>query len=339
MVCLGRVILLSLAFLLYSQHVFALRVLVIEPERSDSTLYEAFGRVRAELELQTFEVVVLKRGTDRIETTTLESEAQAHGAFAAVALQRDENSTTADLWIVDRVTGKIVLRKLKIDDGKDGPTLLAIRAVDLLRTSLTELAPGERPPSDVVGVDQTTPPLEVAQFAQSLPTFQLKLGAAILAHPSLGVSAGTAVDVIYHPLPRISLGLKFVGPVFGGEYHAPNGDASVRQEFGTIRAAFNFGASRPGPRWEWGPAMGIGASHLSATGVVDPPLVAMQNNLWALALLGGLNVAHFFTDFVSLDFEVAALCLIPQPVIAVADQQSSPLTVQGLATLSLGISF
>ncbi len=331
--------LIGVAWLLVAGQSFALRVLLVEPPQSDATLFEAFGRLRAELELQSFEVEVLKPSVERINTDSLELEAQTRSAFAAVALQRNLGSTTVELWIVDRVTGKTVLRKLKIDDGKDGPTLLAIRAVDLLRTSLLELDPGERPPPDVVGVEDEPPPIALAEFTRSLPQFQVKLGGSLLIHPSLGASGGAAIEIIYHPVPRMALGLKFVGPVFGGEYQASNGAASVRQEFAVVRFAWNFGSSQSGSRWEWGPVAGVGVSHLTATGVVESPLVARQSDLWGFALLGGINLEYYFTDAVSLSTEASILGLVPQPVIAVTDQESAPLAIQGVGTANLGISF
>src|SRR5690606_31446781 len=142
----------------------ALRVVVVRPEAKDPALFEAFGRLRAELALQGFEVVVLQDSGDPIDTSSLELEAQSRDALAAIAFQREEDSTTAEVHIVDRVTGKTVTRKLRISSAKDGPLLLAIRAAELLRTSLLELEPGKPPPPDIVGTRREPPPRDVVRF-------------------------------------------------------------------------------------------------------------------------------------------------------------------------------
>ncbi len=334
-----RAFLFCVALLTCAQAALALRVLVVRPAPSDAALFEAFGRLRAELALQGFDVVVLENADTPIDTDVLEVEAQSRDAFAAVALQREAGSTTAKVHIVDRVTGKTVTRKLKISSGQDGPMLLAIRSADLLRASLLELRPGEQPPPDVVGAERKAPPSEVVRFAHEPPHLQVVVGGAALGHPDLGFSFGTTVGLLSRPIPRLSLGVEFSGPAFGGEYQTTDGVATVRQEFGIVRGAWNLGDLQSGRHWEWGPLIGVGVAHIDARGRVEPPLVSQSRDLWAFAVVGGGHLDAFLSESVSMGVEASCLGLVPQPVVAVAEDRSTPLSVQGVVSLRLGVAF
>lgn len=217
--------------------------------------------------------------------------------------------------------------------------LLAIRAADLLRTSLLELGPGERPPPDVVGVEAAAPAAQVVRFSRSLPRFQIAAGALFTFHRELGGAVGASLAGNYRVVERLELGVEFAGPAFGGEYRADGGAARVRQEWGMLRGVWNFGATDPGPRWEWGPVLGAGLVHLEASGEVEAPLVSQTQTLWALGALGGAQVERYFGESVSLGLTIFTLGVIPQPVVAVALEKSAPLGVQGVSTLRLGVSF
>lgn len=318
---------------------YAQRVLVVRPPTDDATLFEAFGRLKAELALQGFEIVVESGVRGPMDPDVLEIAASREEAFAAISLQREEDGTTAEVHIVDRVTGKTITRKLIISSAKDGPMLLAIRAADLLRTSLLELGPGERPPEDVVGVEESPPPDEVVRFSRSLPRFQIAAGGMATFEPVLGLSAGVTFSGNFRPVPRLQIGFEFVGPAFGGEYHAKGGSATVRQEWGLLRSFWNFGPINPGPRFEWGPTLGAGLVHVDARGEVEPPLVAQRETLSAFGALGGVQIESYFSETVSLGLSLAALGLIPQPVVAVHTERSAPIGVQGVSTLRFGVSF
>ncbi len=335
-----RLILLWLACgLLLSSAALAQRVLLVTPPATDPALYEAFGRLRAEVELQRFEVEVLPNAGEALSPDVLEAEAQARGAFAAISLERSKSGTTADIRIVDRVTGKTTTRRLSIESTGDGPTLLAIRAVDLLRVSLLELSPGERPPADVVGVEAAPPAPEVVQFAAHERRFQVQLGGLSLVSPTLGASLGVTASLRARPVPRMTVGASLGGTLEHGEFRTASGAATVRQELLLAHVSWSFGEPVPGARWEWGPEVAVGAVHVEATGQVEQPLVSRTDQGWSAAAALGMKAERFFNDTLSVAGQVSALGLFPQPVIAVDEKESSPLALQALATLSFGVSF
>lgn len=325
--------------LLFASPACAQKVLLVRPAQDDRALYEAYGRLSAELELQRFEVEVLDAATAPGDSAALEAEAQARGAFAAIALERGSSGTSAEVCLVDRVTGKITLRRLAIEPSREGPTLLALRAVDLLRTSLAELPPGEPPPPDVLGVDPHPPPPEVIEFARRPERFRASVSALLSYHPDIGAGIGASLAIDYRLLPRLFVGVHLAGPLFGSSYEASTGSASVRREFFLATVRYDFSPKRAGRRWEWGPMLGLGPHHLEASGNVEPPLVSATADSWAFAITASLYARWFFAQNVALAAEAGGLAITPGPVIAVDTEQSPRLGFHALGSLGLTVAF
>lgn len=315
---------------------WAQRVLLARPPATDRLLFEAFGRLHAELELQSFEVIVLEDQAALKSADELERAAQDRGAFAAIALRRAGQGTTARILIVDRVTGKSTTRDLLIEESPNGPTLLAVRAADLLRASLVEFEPGERPPREVVGVVNTPPPPEVVQFAAKHRRFEFHAGVSALFNPELGYAAGPLFGARLR-LGRLRLSLDAQGPLHGAEFRSNNGVATVRQEYGMLSLGWNLGSGDGD--WELGPTLGAGVYHLRATSVVTSPFVALVDEAWSFSASVGFAVEYFFNQSLNVGLAVGGLALLPRPVIAVDDAHSSPIAPQGQGALHLGVAF
>ncbi|MGK3994857.1 hypothetical protein [Sorangium sp. So ce1024] len=128
----------------------ASRVALVEADADDPLVREAATRLTAELGAAGFEVVVVPRAGDGDVRAALERAAQDQGAFAAAAIFRSRSGAAADLWIVDRVTQKTVVRTVEVA-GAAAPSVMAVRAVELLQASLLEaslLASRARPRPD-----------------------------------------------------------------------------------------------------------------------------------------------------------------------------------------------
>ena len=323
---------------LFPLEAWAQQVLLARPPASDPLLFEAFGRLHAELELGSFEVIILEDQATLTSIDDLERAAQDRGAFAAIALRRGGQGTTARILIVDRVTGKSTTRNLLIDQSPNGPTLLAVRAADLLRASLVEFEPGEAPPKEVVGVVKTPPPPEVAQFARKPRRFELHAGGLGLFNPELGYAVGPLLGARLR-LGRLRLGLTFLGPLHGAEFQSNNGVATVRQELGNVTVGWNLASQEEAGHWEFGPTLGAGVYHLKATSVVAPPLIAKPDELWSFSASAGFAIQYFFNPTFNIGLAVGGLALLPRPVIAVYDAHSSAVAFQGQAALHLGVAF
>jgi hypothetical protein len=315
----------------------AQRVLLARPPATDSTLSEAFNRLRAELLLQDFEVDVLETGARKLTPDELEAAAQEADAFAGIALNRHGSGANADVSIADRVTGKITVRRLAITAGADSPRILAVRAVDLLRASLRELPVDQRPPPDVVGVTAAPAPDSVRAFTEERARFQISAAAVALGSTrEISNGYGPSLGFWYYATPRLGLGALVVGPLVGARYRAVNGSANVRQELAVLRATFNL-LDRAG--LELGPVLGAGVYHLHAQGEVTLPLTAQTATVWSFAGSGGVEARLRVSQALWLGAAAQALLLTPRPVVGI-DTSSEPLGQPLLlASAGLGVAF
>ncbi|WP_437736897.1 hypothetical protein [Sorangium sp. So ce1335] len=137
----------------------ASRVAIVEADADDPLVREAATRLKAELGAAGFEVVVVPRAGGGDVRAALERAAQDEGAFAAAAIFRSRAGAAADLWIVDRVTQKTVVRTVEVA-GAAAPSVMAVRAVELLQASLLEanlLASRARPDGGADGGGAAVP--------------------------------------------------------------------------------------------------------------------------------------------------------------------------------------
>ena len=104
--------------------------------------------LRAEFEALGMQVELEDRGPNEIVPRDLNLVARRHQAVAAVRVLLAAG--VVEVWIADRVTGKVVLRDVIEHSGaKVDETLVALRAVELLRGSLMELDAPHEPRGDV----------------------------------------------------------------------------------------------------------------------------------------------------------------------------------------------
>src|SRR5215471_14650858 len=100
--------LFGMAACLIARDAAAERVLLLRPLSADAALDEAFNRLRAELELNEFEVVTVDEGPEG-GSRSLAVSAQRAGAFAAVAWVRRD----AEVWISAGPPGQATERFLE----------------------------------------------------------------------------------------------------------------------------------------------------------------------------------------------------------------------------------
>jgi hypothetical protein len=104
--------------------------------------------LRAEFEALGMHVELEDRGPNEIDARDLNMVARRHQAVAAVRVLLAAG--VVEVWIADRVTGKVVLREvIEQRGGKVDEAMVAVRAVELLRGSLMELDAPHEPRGDV----------------------------------------------------------------------------------------------------------------------------------------------------------------------------------------------
>jgi hypothetical protein len=122
------------------------RVVLVRPPAAPASVAEALVRLRGELLAAGFEAEVLELPLGADVRESLERLAPAtgnsHAATALVAVVASPEPGSAELWVIDRVTGKTVVRRVNAGtaDTTRAAEVLAVRAVELLRASFLELA-------------------------------------------------------------------------------------------------------------------------------------------------------------------------------------------------------
>jgi hypothetical protein len=309
-------------------------VALVRSSSSDRVLREASTRLRAELLDAGFAVIEVDRapGDPR---SAVEDAAPGSASFATVSMIRAGNEAFADIWISDHVTGKTVVRRLEVGASPDATAVLAIRALELLRASLLEVA-AKTPPSE----PPTSAPKDVVKWIEpSLP-----------AAPPMGLLAGSALSVgafALHGLSGIGLAVgptlsfshgvgpwfgraTLAGPLVGPELSDRAGRATIRQELAVL--AIGWGSEpRPLGIQAWFEA---GAFDLHTDGSAVAPYRGISSGgqafLWGAGVAGLARIG----PRVALSADLAVLFLDPRPIVVIAGTDAG-----GAGAPSLGASF
>ena len=152
-------------------------------------------RLHAELASLGLDIrTVAKNENERLPHDIIEA-ARATGAVAAFRIVVDGD--TADVWIADRMTGKVVLREMLPRGAKIDGRVVALRAVELLRVSLMELDERRTPQSEPVPTVTLT---ESSGLIQDLERFSLTADSSFLWSPGgCGPGVGVAAAVAWRP--------------------------------------------------------------------------------------------------------------------------------------------
>jgi hypothetical protein len=329
---------IAMMVFLLAPDAFAQRVVLVRPQNSDAVLVEAFNRLRAELRLQSFDVVVVDADPALASPESVGEAANREDAFAGISITRRAGATSVDVWIADRVTGKTTLRTLALRRESDAPSVLAVRAVDLLRSSLREIPPGEEAPPDVVHVERTPVPESVREWARPPPPpWRLRVeGGALGAVTGVGLAYGGGAGLSRRVTDSFRVGVAFFGPLVGGSWETSTGTATARQELAWLEGTL---IAWHGGAFDIGATVGVGAYHLAASSEVEPPLVSASDEVWsALGSVGPSFVFHA-TESLSFGAELAVLGLTPRPGIAVAEDEMVFQMPVFRAALGLGVEF
>jgi hypothetical protein len=312
------------------------RVAVVRSSSTDRVLHEAATRLRAELQGAGFEVVEVERapGDPRSE---VEDAAPDASSFATIAISRADNGAFADVWISDRLTGKTVVRRLEVGAGPSATAVLAIRALELLRASLLEIAattpPSEPPmsaPNDVV--KWVAPALPPAPASPILQGAALGVGAlALHGLRGIGLAVGPTVNFSHGAGPWF-LRVMLAGPLIGPELRAAAGSSTIRQELGALALGW---ASDPKPLggFAW---VGAGGFDLHTNGSAVAPYRGISGNVASFLCAAGLGGLARIGPRVAVTAELIAAFLDPQPVVVIAGNDAGSAGTPSVGA-SLGV--
>jgi len=312
----------------FAQALPAPKVILLRPPAAPAAVSEALVRLQAELTVEGFDAQVTDLDLGPDVRASLEKVAPTMAATAVVAVVAGSDPASAELWVVDRMTGKTVVRRVHADPKVTAriAEVLSIRAVELLRASFLELAITSRPAPDVVEVPLPSEPVvtrfvtEPLEEAEPDWTWAVEAGGGGMGAIQ-GASAGTTMLGEFLPVarvqrafgPRLCARISFAG--LGTQAHVNNagGYADVSQTIGLVEALVRF---RRGRRLE--PVLSVGAGFLrvSAEGHETAPYIG--GNSWRLSAAGdvgaGLRVP-LRQRRVELGVEIHALIAEPYPVV------------------------
>ncbi|MFO0738212.1 MAG: hypothetical protein U0270_20135 [Labilithrix sp.] len=225
--------------------------------------------LQADLEALGLDVSRVDHGPDEVIPRDLTAAARTTGAVAGFRIIVAQGKV--EVWIADRVTGKIVLREILVQEHESSASELAtvvFQAVELLRVSLMELeAPhpshGEVAPPPAIA--------EISGFPEAKGALAIGAGpAALLASRDLGVQPMVRFAVRWRlPLGQhagrnedgrhsFHVAAHGVLPLTSADVSGPEGTAEVRPML--FGASVLYAPARAVARWQ--PLLGMGASAL-----------------------------------------------------------------------------
>jgi hypothetical protein len=198
----------------------ATRILVVPNEEMKGIS----ARLSAELRTQGFEVIVA--ASPMLETRRELIEDAAREAHSVAALCVRPSHAGVEVWVMDPLTQKTVLREVVAEkEGDDA--LLAVRAVELLRASLLKVeaphfGPGAAAPSPATDA-LVSKPLPARAAATSI-----EVGPAVSFSPG-GISAAPHVfaSLRWHIAARFDLGVTAIAPTLPAAVAHAEGRATV----------------------------------------------------------------------------------------------------------------
>jgi hypothetical protein len=296
------------------------RVLLVRPSHAEPPVAAALVRVRGELVADGFEVALSEAQPGISAEASMTAAEQ--GTSATVGLFLSSDGTSAELWVVDRLTGKTVVRRVKTtaEPSEQLSQVLAVRAVELLRASLLELVI-ERRPAERKGPLPVSP--EVTRRAsawaarpldiQHRTHFALEAGPAAVLNPG---QVGTGLLLVGRA--RVAFTRSFSARVSVGglgtrpEITAPEGSAEVEQSW-----ALGELAVAPWPEGSWLPvfSLGAGAIHVAVEGNAAWPYRGIRSSSWFVGTDAGAGLVVSLAPRLDLALEGHVMLATPEPAL------------------------
>jgi hypothetical protein len=307
-----------LTVMLWAVDASAASVMLVRPPSPSPDMAEAIVRVRGELISEGFQVEVMDGLTGTESRGWLEHLAEAHQADAVVAVLGDETPDSVEVWVVDKVTEKTVVRRIPFKPQSDhAPKTFAIHALELLRASFLEIGlrlgsrPGESkpvPPEVVHFVDNDRPASRPGRFGVEVG------GATVIGFGDIGPAILPVMYLGWAIRPALVAQLTVAG--YGSHASAQNdvGSAKVDEGFALLGARYRF---LPGRRLHPTLSLSAGAlhTHAEAQAQADSPYRGRDADLWSFLLDGGIGIEIALAERFEVSLAAHAQIADPYPAI------------------------
>ena len=119
-------------------------LIIVRPANTPPVMVETLVRLKGELISAGFETEIVDGGVAPSAAgdsrARLEQLAARRGADAVVAIVGDLSPDSVEVWVIDKVTGKSVVRRVPFEpEAARASETLALRAIELLRSSFLEI--------------------------------------------------------------------------------------------------------------------------------------------------------------------------------------------------------
>jgi hypothetical protein len=297
-------------------------VVLLEPAEPDAVARETLTRAKAELSGAGFRVIIAPRGAGD-PRGSLETAIREAGAIAAIAIEPSQSSSIVEVWVSDRLTGKLSIRPVESPRKGEAPALLAIRAVELLRASLLEIA---NPPTS--STKNPAPPPEVTKLTEPAVSSNSESRRA-----GFGIEAGMmgflSVDGIHPavaPMFRASYGVPiglgarvtWAGPSFGPGLDGELGQAVITQYLALAELVYSPPLGGPVALLFNG---GLGGYHVSASGELFDPQRARSGGSTAFIATWGAGLDFRIHRRFGLALETMAGVSAPRVTIEMGSEE------------------
>jgi hypothetical protein len=257
-------------------------------------------RLRAELVGLGLDVrVVAKNETESLPYDLI---AAARSTEAVAAFRVVVSADRADVWIADRVTGKVVLREMLPRGAQMDGRVVALRAVELLRVSLMELDAPRAPQGEVPASPKLT---ETSGLLPDTERFSLSASSSLLWSPG-GTSPGIGVAAALAWRPSW-LGVR----LFGGSLLSP---ATLTRPEGTGEVTTRWlgldAVAQPRQtRMPWRPRAGIGFAALATDlrGVAGSPTPTYDKTVYTFSPTASVDLGWAIHRHLRVELSVAYL--------------------------------
>jgi hypothetical protein len=311
----------------------ATTVVLVRPTSPSPAMLETLVRMGGELASVGFATEVVDAPTDGQESPgLLETIATKHGADAVIALVGDAALDSVEVWVVDKVTGKSVVRTVPFDRAAEhAPERLAIRALELLRSSFLEIDLASQDPQ------RRDPPPAVVHFVEMQRTVRPERlsvevgGATLMSVDGVGpaflplVGIGWALGSTF--VLRASMAGLGTRPTVEGAI----GSAQVSQGYGLLGGCLRF---REAERVRPFVALSAGALHVSVDGRAEGAFRPSSAAQWSFLLDGAVGASVRLRERFYLSVALEAQLAEPyvairfaEAVVATAGRPNALLTV------------
>jgi hypothetical protein len=248
-------------------------------------MVETLVRLKGELTSAGFETeIVDAAGAPGDSRTGLEQVAAQRGADAVVAIVGDLSPDSVEVWVIDKVTGKSVVRRVPFEPTAPRASgTLAIRAIELLRSSFLEIdlaAHGRRSAGDGAPPPAVVHFVEAERLAQHPERFAVEVGGvAIISVDGVGPALLPLVRFDWSPRAWFCVAVTLAGLGTRAAVENQDGSAQLAQAYGLAGGSVRF---RAGARVRPFAALSAGALHTVVEGRANMPNESHVADQWSV---------------------------------------------------------